>query len=70
VNGVGSLTKLFANFNGKFDKYVVDGIVNFVAYFTGFWGLLLRKTQTGRVQTYIAFVVFGVVVLFFVFKGM
>ena len=70
VNGVGSVTKVFANFNGKFDKYVVDGFVNLTAYTVGFFGLLLRKTQTGRVQTYIAFVVFGVVVIFFIFKGM
>ncbi|MBI3765668.1 MAG: hypothetical protein HY277_04090, partial [Ignavibacteriales bacterium] len=53
---------------GGFDKYVVDGLVNGVAYFSGFFGILFRKLQTGRVQTYIAFVIFGVMVLFFVFR--
>lgn len=53
---------------GGFDKYVVDGVVNGIAYFSGFSGILLRKVQTGRVQTYIIFVVFGVMALFLVFR--
>jgi NADH-quinone oxidoreductase subunit L len=53
---------------GGFDKYVVDGVVNGVAYSSGFFGILLRKFQSGRVQTYIVFVLIGVMVLFFMFK--
>lgn len=53
---------------GGFDKYVVDGVVNGVAYLSGLFGLLFRKFQTGRVQTYIVFVVFGALVLFFLFR--
>ena len=53
---------------GGFDKYVVDGLVNGVAYSSGFFGILLRKLQTGKVQTYIVFVVLGVMVFFFVFR--
>ena len=53
---------------GGFDKYVVDGLVNGVAYFSGFWGIMFRKLQTGKVQTYIVFVVLGVMVFFFVFR--
>jgi NADH:ubiquinone oxidoreductase subunit 5 (subunit L)/multisubunit Na+/H+ antiporter MnhA subunit len=53
---------------GGFDKYVVDGFVNGVAYMSGFGGIVLRKFQTGRVQTYIVFVIIGVMVLFFVFR--
>lgn len=53
---------------GGFDKHVVDGLVNGVAYSSGFVGLLLRKLQTGKVQTYIVFLVFGVVALFLWFK--
>jgi len=55
---------------GGFDKYVVDGLVNGVASFSGFFGVLFRKLQTGRVQTYIAFVIVGVMVIFFVLRGM
>jgi NADH-quinone oxidoreductase subunit L len=53
---------------GGFDKYIVDGMVNGVAYVSGFFGLLFRKFQTGKVQTYLVFVVFGALVLFFVFR--
>jgi len=53
---------------GGFDKYVVDGLVNGVAYLSGFLGLVLRKFQTGKVQTYIVFVVLGVMVLFYFFR--
>ena len=55
---------------GGFDKYVVDGLVNGVASFSGLFGVLLRKLQTGKVQTYIAFVIIGVMVFFFVLRGM
>jgi NADH-quinone oxidoreductase subunit L len=53
---------------GGFDKYVVDGMVNGVAYTSGFFGLLFRKIQTGRVQTYIIFVLFSFMFLYFVFR--
>ncbi|HZY11104.1 MAG TPA: NADH-quinone oxidoreductase subunit L [Bacteroidota bacterium] len=54
---------------GGFDKYIVDGIVNGVAYFSGFFGILMRKLQTGKVQTYIVFVMLGVIVFFFLLRG-
>ncbi len=53
---------------GGFDRVVVDGLVNGVAYLSGFFGILFRKLQTGRVQTYIAFVVLGVMVIFILFR--
>ncbi len=53
---------------GGFDKYVVDGAVNGVAYFSGFFGILMRKLQTGRVQSYILFVLLGVMILFYIFR--
>lgn len=61
---------LFWSGAGGFDNSVVDGLVNAMAYFSGFSGILLRKIQTGKVQTYIVFVLFGVMVLFFVFRTM
>ena len=67
VNGSAKITVVSSWVSGLFDKYVIDGLVNFTAYFTGFFGLLFRKFQTGRVQTYIVFVVLGVVILFYAF---
>jgi NADH-quinone oxidoreductase subunit L len=53
---------------GGFDNKVIDGIVNLVAYCAGFFGLLTRKLQTGKVQTYLAFALFGVLVFFLWFR--
>ncbi|MFZ1730491.1 MAG: NADH-quinone oxidoreductase subunit L [Bacteroidota bacterium] len=68
VNGVASITMWQSRISGLFDKYVVDGAVNGTAYVFGFFGILLKKTQTGKIQAYIAFVLAGVVVLFYVFR--
>jgi NADH-quinone oxidoreductase subunit L len=53
---------------GGFDNRIVDGLVNLTAYVAGFFGLLTRKVQTGKVQTYLAWVLFGVMVLFLWFR--
>ncbi|MCX7611604.1 MAG: NADH-quinone oxidoreductase subunit L [Ignavibacterium sp.] len=68
VNGSAFITKHFSFFIGNFDKYVVDGIVNFTAYFNGFAGLFVRRIQTGKVQSYLALVIFSIVILLFIFK--
>lgn len=70
VNGSATLTRLWSNFSGRFDNVVIDGFVNFSAYFTGFIGFLLRKFQTGKVQTYIVFVIFSIIVFFFIFRSL
>ena len=53
---------------GGFDNRIVDGMVNLVAYVAGFFGLLTCKVQTGRIQTYLAWVLFGVMVFFLWFR--
>jgi NADH-quinone oxidoreductase subunit L len=53
---------------GGFDNSIVDGLVNATAYLAGFLGLLTRRLQTGKVQTYLAFVILGVMVLFLWFR--
>ena len=68
VNGAGWITKMVSWFGGKFDSGVVDGLVNATAYVSGATGLLLRKVQTGKVQTYVIFAVLGVMVFYFVFR--
>jgi len=68
VNGAATLARWWSDFTGRFDNVVIDGLVNFSAYFTGFIGLILRKFQTGKVQTYIVFVIFSIIVFFFIFR--
>src|ERR1051325_4900061 len=53
---------------GSFDRYVVDGLVNGAAQVSGLFGRAFRKLQTGRVQTYLVFVILGVMVFFFWFR--
>jgi hypothetical protein len=47
---------------GGFDNKIIDGIVNVTAFFAGMSGRFLRSVQTGKVQTYLVFALFGVVV--------
>jgi NADH-quinone oxidoreductase subunit L len=68
VNGAGRVTRVTSFLSGNFDTYVVDGLVNFSAYLSGFFGLVLRKFQTGKVQTYVLFAVLGVMVFYFIFR--
>ena len=56
VNGVATLFRKFAFLNGNIDKYVVDGAVNFTALFVQTSGAVMRKIQTGKVQTYLVMV--------------
>jgi NADH:ubiquinone oxidoreductase subunit 5 (subunit L)/multisubunit Na+/H+ antiporter MnhA subunit len=53
---------------GGFDNKIIDGIVNLVVSLAGLLGLLARKLQTGKVQTYLAFALFGVMVFFLWFR--
>jgi NADH-quinone oxidoreductase subunit L len=53
---------------GGFDNHIVDGLVNATAYLAGFFGLLMRRVQTGKVQTYLAFAILGIMILFLWFR--
>jgi NADH-quinone oxidoreductase subunit L len=53
---------------GGFDNKIVDGLVNATAYLAGFVGLLTRRVQTGKVQTYLAFVLLGVMIFYLYFN--
>lgn len=63
VNLTAKVTRSFSYFIGHFDNIVIDGFVNLIANLTGFFGSVFRKVQTGSVQTYIIFVIVGVMVL-------
>ena len=68
VNGSATVTRFVSRMSGLFDTFVVDGFVNFTAFFSGFIGLSFRRLQTGKVQTYIVFVIFAVIILLMFFK--
>lgn len=68
VNASASGTRFVSNVSNLFDKYIVDGLVNFTAFFSGFIGLSFRRLQTGKVQTYVVFVIFSVLVLLLIFR--
>ncbi|MCA0444795.1 MAG: NADH-quinone oxidoreductase subunit L [Bacteroidetes bacterium] len=59
---------VLAKVSAFFDTFVIDFLVNTTGFLVGFFGLLVRKFQTGKVQSYIAFALIGVLV-FFVLKG-
>jgi NADH-quinone oxidoreductase subunit L len=60
VNGTGWLTMFFAWFSHLIDKYVVDGTVNLVGAVLEESSFVLRRVQTGLVQNYALFMLFGV----------
>ncbi|HWF43500.1 MAG TPA: NADH-quinone oxidoreductase subunit L [Candidatus Kapabacteria bacterium] len=68
VNASARVTVFAARTVGWFDKYIVDGIVTLVGATVQFLGLLVRSVQTGRIQTYLAWTVAGVVVLFVIVR--
>ena len=62
VDGSGWLTRIAAWCSHMIDKYVVDGLVNFVAWAAGEGSLLFRRLQTGLVQNYALMMLAGVFV--------
>lgn len=69
VNGSATVTRVFSSITGFFDNNVVDGLVNFTAFVSGLLGSLFRRFQTGKVQTYLVYVVISIVILLFVIKN-
>jgi NADH-quinone oxidoreductase subunit L len=55
----------FADAVGFFDRYVIDGVMNWIGWTTIMSGRRLRKTQTGNVRDYVYAVVAGAVVIVF-----
>ncbi len=69
VNGVATLVRKFAFANDSFDRHVVDGMVNFTAFTVNTTGAVLKKLQTGKVQTYVVMlmlVLFSYFVFYFI----
>ena len=59
VNGVSSLAKL----GSWFDRYIVDGLVNFVGLVSIFFGESLKYSVTGQSQTYAFTILVGISLL-------
>ena len=66
VNGVAKLTVIFSKIAAWIDRYIVDGAVNMTAKIVGIFSLVLRRTQTGYIQTYLLIAFFGLVIIIFV----
>jgi NADH-quinone oxidoreductase subunit L len=62
VNGAGAFTRLYANWSGILDRFVVDGSVNGVALLVQSGARALRLVQTGVVQNYLLVMALGVFV--------
>jgi NADH-quinone oxidoreductase subunit L len=63
VNLSALVTKITSFFSGWFDRIFVDGAVNFVADATQKGGAILRRTQTGRIQTYLYYAMGGILLV-------
>jgi NADH:ubiquinone oxidoreductase subunit 5 (subunit L)/multisubunit Na+/H+ antiporter MnhA subunit len=50
---------------GFFDRYIIDGVINWIGWTTIMTGRRLRVTQTGNVRDYLYAVVAGAVVIVF-----
>jgi len=65
VNGSRHVTVAAAYLSGFFDKYVVDGLVNFTGWFLQLSSRVFRRLQTGVVSQYAMVIAVGMFVLVF-----
>ncbi len=63
VNSVGLLTRFVAFVAGLFDKYVIDGLVNFWRWFVQTASAVFRVVQTGNARDYLTWTLVGVLIL-------
>jgi len=70
VNGFGYLTRALSWVSGQIDHYAVDGLVNGVGAVIQGAGEGVRRVHTGRVQTYLVYVCFSLLVLVLVFRAL
>jgi len=63
VNGAGWLARAFSSISMWWDKWVVDGLVNFVGKFTQLLSAPVRMFQTGVFSSYAVFILLGLAIL-------
>ncbi len=66
VNGCARATVVLSNIKSWIDRCIVDGAVNLTANTVGFFSSVLRRTQTGYIQTYLLVAFIGLVFIIFV----
>ena len=62
VNGVGWTTRLTANVSRLWDLWVIDGLVNVLAFVVKLLSYPARVIQTGLVQSYAWFITLGLLI--------
>ena len=67
VNGTAVVAKGISAISGWIDTNIVDGLVNATATTADRAGGLLSHVQTGKLQTYLVYIVFSFLVLFILF---
>ena len=63
VDGAGWLARLLSRISIWWDKWVVDGLVNFLGWLPKFLSMPVRMFQTGVFSTYAVFILIGLAVL-------
>ncbi|MGB5105977.1 MAG: NADH-quinone oxidoreductase subunit L [Candidatus Zixiibacteriota bacterium] len=66
VNFAGKFALFLSTVKNWFDVHIVDGAVNGLGYTIWATGALLRQFQTGKVQVYGFFIIFGIVLMLIV----
>ncbi len=67
VNGTATVARKAGRMSRWTDLNVIDGLVNLTAWLSQRAGRALGKLQTGKVQTYLAYIVFSFIILFLLF---
>jgi NADH-quinone oxidoreductase subunit L len=67
VNGTAATTRGTATLSSLFDKYIVDGLVNFIGWINMRLNRIATSFQTGLVQRYALAAVVGIVVFILIF---
>ncbi len=66
VNGCAKAVVVLSEVKAWIDRYIVDGAVNMTAKTVGLFSSVLRRMQTGYIQTYLLIAFLGLVVILFV----
>ena len=64
IDGCARWVRVIALLDDIIDRYLVDGLVNWLAHWTYGVGITLRTAQTGNLRQYVMFIVVGTVGLF------
>ena len=66
VNACAKAVVVLSRIKSWIDRYIVDGAVNMTAGIVGLFSLVLRRVQTGYIQTYLLIAFFGLALIIFI----